>query len=80
MKEPISWTPAVPDGPDRPWTRGRRTRWWLVVPADVATRPGHVLVTEVLRGGQVHFLVPQSVPSLAMMWRHPQPVPPQEHS
>lgn len=35
MKEPISWTPAVPDGPDRPWTRGRRTRWWLVVPADV---------------------------------------------
>ncbi|MFF5323288.1 hypothetical protein ACFY2Y_06095 [Janibacter hoylei] len=52
----------------------------LVVPADVATRPGHVLVTEVLRGGQVHLLVPQSVPSLAMMWRHAQPVPPQEHS
>ena len=25
----------MPDGPDRPWTRGRRTRWWLVVPADV---------------------------------------------
>lgn len=34
MKDPIAWTPAVPDGPDRPWTRGRRTRWWLVVPAD----------------------------------------------
>ena len=32
----ISFTPRVPDGPDRPWTRGRRTRWWLVVPADLA--------------------------------------------
>lgn len=31
----ISFTPRVPDGPDRPWTRGRRTRWWLVVPADL---------------------------------------------
>lgn len=31
----LSYTPAVPDGPERPWTRGRRTRWWLVVPADV---------------------------------------------
>lgn len=34
---PITYTPAVPDGPDRPWTRGRRTRWWLVVPADLVT-------------------------------------------
>ncbi|WP_194949496.1 DUF3054 domain-containing protein [Actinomyces trachealis] len=34
-REPLSYTPPVPDGPDRPWTRGRRTRWWLVVPADV---------------------------------------------
>lgn len=32
----LSYTPAVPDGPDRPWTRGRRTRWWLVLPADTA--------------------------------------------
>lgn len=32
----IGFTPRVPDGPDRPWTRGRRTRWWLVVPADLA--------------------------------------------
>lgn len=32
----LSFTPRVPDGPDRPWTRGRRTRWWLVVPADLA--------------------------------------------
>lgn len=31
----ISYTPAVPDGPDCPWTRDRRTRWWLVVPADL---------------------------------------------
>ncbi|MDU0348538.1 DUF3054 domain-containing protein [Actinomyces sp. MRS3W] len=31
---PISYTPPVPDGPDRPWTRGRRTRWWLVLLAD----------------------------------------------
>ncbi|WP_051285654.1 hypothetical protein [Actinomyces dentalis] len=32
----IGFTPRVLDGPDRPWTRGRRTRWWLVVPADLA--------------------------------------------
>ena len=32
----ISFTPALPDGVDCPWTRGRRTRWWLVVPADLA--------------------------------------------
>ena len=32
----LGFTPRVPDGPDRPWTRGRRTRWWLVVPADLA--------------------------------------------
>ncbi|MGE9783770.1 hypothetical protein [Janibacter sp. G368] len=51
----------------------------LVVPADVPTRPGHVLVSETLRGGQVHFLVPQSAPPLAMMWRHAHPAPPQEH-
>ena len=31
----LGFTPRVPDGPDRPWTRGRRTRWWLVVPADL---------------------------------------------
>lgn len=31
----LSFTPAVPDGPDRPWTRRRRTRWWLVLPADL---------------------------------------------
>lgn len=31
----ISFTPAVPDGTDCPWTRDRRTRWWLVVPADL---------------------------------------------
>jgi len=30
----ISYTPPVPDGPDRPWTRGRHTRWWLVLLAD----------------------------------------------
>ena len=32
----VSFTPALPDGADCPWTRGRRTRWWLVVPADLA--------------------------------------------
>ena len=32
----IGFTPRVLDGPDRPWTRGRRPRWWLVVPADLA--------------------------------------------
>ena len=32
----VSFTPALPDGVDCPWTRGRRTRWWLVVPADLA--------------------------------------------
>ena len=32
----VSFTPALPDGEDCPWTRGRRTRWWLVVPADLA--------------------------------------------
>ena len=31
----ISFTPALPDGADCPWTRGRRTRWWLVVPSDL---------------------------------------------
>lgn len=34
---PISYTPAVADGPDCPWVRGRRTRWWLVAPADLVT-------------------------------------------
>lgn len=29
-------TPAFPDGVDCPWTRGRRVRWRLVVPADLA--------------------------------------------
>lgn len=33
----VTYSPAVPDGPDRPWTRGRRTRWWLVLPADTAS-------------------------------------------
>ncbi|WP_136313828.1 DUF3054 domain-containing protein [Actinomyces procaprae] len=33
----ISYTPPVPDGPDRPWTRGRRTRWWLVLLADAVS-------------------------------------------
>lgn len=37
----ISFTPALPDGADCPWTRERRTRWWLVVPSDSA---GAVLV------------------------------------
>ena len=32
----VSFTPTLPDGVDCPWTRGRRTRWWLVVPADLA--------------------------------------------
>ena len=31
----LTYAPLVPDGPDRPWTRGRRTRWWLVVPVDL---------------------------------------------
>ncbi|WP_167148348.1 DUF3054 family protein [Actinomyces sp. ZJ308] len=31
----ISFAPALPDGADCPWTRDRRTRWWLVVPADL---------------------------------------------
>ena len=30
----ISFTPALPDGTDCPWIRDRRTRWWLVIPAD----------------------------------------------
>lgn len=33
----VSYTPPVADGPDCPWARGRRTRWWLVVPADMGT-------------------------------------------
>ena len=33
----LAYSPPVPDGPDRPWTRGRRTRWWLVIPADLVT-------------------------------------------
>ena len=32
----IAFTPVLPDGADCPWTRDRRTRWWLVVPADLA--------------------------------------------
>ena len=32
----ISFTPTLPDGADCPWIRNRRTRWWLVVPADLA--------------------------------------------
>lgn len=32
----VSFTPSLPDGADCPWIRGRRTRWWLVVPADLA--------------------------------------------
>ncbi|BDA65145.1 DUF3054 family protein [Actinomyces capricornis] len=31
----ITFTPALPDGADCPWTRERRTRWWLVLPSDV---------------------------------------------
>ena len=31
----LTYSPLVPDGSDRPWTRGRRTRWWLVIPADL---------------------------------------------
>lgn len=31
----LVYVPSVPDGPDRPWTRGRLTRWWLVVPVDL---------------------------------------------
>ena len=31
----ISFTPTLPDGADCPWIRNRRTRWWLVVPADL---------------------------------------------
>lgn len=31
----LSYTPVLPDGADCPWTRGRSTRWWLVVPADL---------------------------------------------
>lgn len=37
MSGPLTYSPPVPDGPDRPWTRGRLTRWWLVVPADLVT-------------------------------------------
>lgn len=33
----IEYTPAVPDGPDCPWTRERGTRWWLVLPADAVS-------------------------------------------
>ena len=46
----IGFTPRVPDGPDRPWTRGRRTRWWLVVPADLAV----VGVTSLFASAAVH--------------------------
>ncbi|WP_341466814.1 DUF3054 domain-containing protein [Actinomyces lilanjuaniae] len=31
----LSYTPVLPDGVDCPWIRGRSTRWWLVVPADL---------------------------------------------
>ena len=35
QRRQVSFSPALPDGVDCPWTRGRRTRWWLVVPADL---------------------------------------------
>ena len=35
QRRTISFTPALPDGTDCPWIRGRRTRWWLVIPADL---------------------------------------------
>lgn len=33
----VRYIPPVADGPDCPWVRGRRTRWWLVTPADLVT-------------------------------------------
>ncbi|WP_249368175.1 MULTISPECIES: DUF3054 domain-containing protein [unclassified Actinomyces] len=48
----VSFTPPVPDGPDRPWTRGRRTRWWLVPPADLVS----VLLVAALVAASVHDL------------------------
>ncbi|ARD42695.1 hypothetical protein [Actinomyces gaoshouyii] len=48
----IDWSPAVPDGVDCPWTRGRPTRWWLVLPADAV---GAVMVA-VLGAAGAHEL------------------------
>nr|WP_300340080.1 DUF3054 family protein [Actinomyces sp.] len=46
----ISYTPAVPDGPECPWTRDRRTRWWLVLPADLLA----VVLIAFLSAASVH--------------------------
>lgn len=66
----VSFMPAVPDGPDRPWTRGRRTRWWLVPPADLVS----VLLVAAFVCASVHdlSLLPQmlvhGVISTALAW------------
>lgn len=66
----ISFTPAVPDGPDRPWTRGRRTRWWAVVPADLLTVAlvGAFSAAAVHRLELVGTLVLQGLAALVLGW------------
>ncbi|WP_103062230.1 DUF3054 domain-containing protein [Actinomyces qiguomingii] len=56
----ISYTPPVPDGPDRPWTRGRRTRWWLVLLADTVS----VALVACFAAASSHDLI--QVPGLAV--------------
>lgn len=51
-QEPISYTPPVADGPDCPWVRGWRTRWWLVVPMDLLA----VACTAFLAAAALHDL------------------------
>lgn len=66
----IAYTPAVPDGADCPWTRQRRTRWWLVVPSD-AVGAGLVALFGAAASrtpGVVGTALWQSVVSVAVGW------------
>ena len=66
----ISFTPALPDGVDCPWTRERRTRWWLVVPADLAA----VVLVALFGAASTHTLsqvvtpVWQAVVAVVVAW------------
>lgn len=45
----------------------------LVVPPEVPTSPGHLLVTETAPSGQICFLVPLAAQPAATMWQHARP-------
>ena len=66
----VSFTPALPDGVDCPWIRERRTRWWLVVPADRAA----VVLVALFGAASTHTLgrvvtpVWQAVVAVVVAW------------